>query len=85
MIQLRDVSIQFLQGIFGKENNKFELENKINIIKIVQSEKIGWGKTFLIKNEAKTLDKKYIYFPIIGNITNEKLLQDLKSKKHLIS
>ena len=80
MIQLRDVSIQFLQGIFGKENNKFELENKINIIKIVQSEKIGSGKTFFIKNEAKTLDKKYIYFPISGNITNEKLLQDLKSK-----
>ena len=80
MIQLRDVSIQFLQGIFGKENNKFELEKKINIIKIVQSEKIGSGKTFFIKNEAKILDKKYIYFPISGNITNEKLLHDLKSK-----
>ena len=80
MIQLRDVSIQFLQGVFGKENNKFETDNKINIIKIVQSEKIGSGKTFFIKNEAKTLDKKYIYFPISGKITNEKLLQDLKSK-----
>ena len=52
-----------------------ELYNKTHII---QSEICGLGKSTQIKNRIKQSGKKYIYFPLGGNITKDQIYVKLK-------
>ena len=54
---------------------------------IIQSEICGLGKSTQIKNKIKKSGKKYIYFPLGGNITKDiiynklyKIMEDIKTK-----
>ena len=57
-------------------SSREELNDNIHVIK---SEICGLGKTEKIKKEIKTKGKKYIHFPVGGNITRDILYKKLKS------
>ena len=59
-----------------------ELYNKTHII---QSEVCGLGKSSKIKNKIAKLKKKYIYFPLGGNITKEIIYKRLNEKMEEIN
>ena len=59
----------------AKDPLREELHNNTHII---QSEVCGLGKTIKIKNLIEKSNKKYIYFPLGGNLTKDKIYHKLE-------
>ena len=64
----------FMEGYSKSENSRIELNKNVHVIK---SEICGLGKTTKIKNYTK--NKKYIHFPIGGNINRNILYRKLEN------
>ena len=61
-------------------NKEENIQNKLfDNIHIVSSEICGLGKSTKIKNDINNSKKKYIYFPLGGNITKDKIFMKLKT------
>ena len=58
-------------------NNEIKLDD--NTIEVIYSDDSGVGKSTLIKDEIKNDNKKFIYFPIGGDITREEIIKRLQS------
>ena len=64
---------------FSNENLKTSRDILNKNIHVIKSENCGLGKTEKIKKEIKAKGKKYIHFPVGGNITRDILFKKLKT------
>ena len=64
---------------FSNENIKTSRDILNKNIHVIKSENCGLGKTEKIKKEIKAKGKKYIHFPVGGNITRDILFKKLKT------
>ena len=72
----RTITVDKISSISSvKDTLRDELFNNTHII---QSDICGLGKSTKIKNEIDKLGKKYVYFPLGGNITKNKIYKELE-------
>ena len=83
----KESDLSYKDNISSSSKSSFNdpLRKKLlNNTYIVQSEKCGLGKSTYIKNKIKDENKKYIHFPLGGNITKQKIFNDLEKRLEII-